>query len=419
MSRRRRLIRGGGAQSLVLGGQLPSFVTFTRASSATYFDSSGDLQTASSNEARIDYLQDGSGLSGLRIEGARTNSLRTSDMTGAVSGTPGTLPDNWVVFATGGLSYTLTAGSTINNMDYLDIRISGTASPAGGFFLAFEATTQIAALTGEDWTASAKVAIIAGDTTNVNSIKFRQVERTSGGSLVNDNQSADFKSSLTSSLQDSSYSVTFSGGGTVARNQPGIILDFAAAAADITLRIAIPQVEEGEFATSFIPTTSAAATRAADVATIDISSASWFNASEGTIYIDSVYDGTIAAAAGRRLASFNNSTANELIGCGISSGGDLVGYVTDGGASQAEITGQASPAELTRYKTAFTYKANDFAISTNGGAVATDTSGTLPTVDTINIGSDYGNANQTFGIISNLRYYPVRLPNATLQGITT
>jgi hypothetical protein len=48
-------------------------INFTRASSSTYFDADGILQTAVSNIRRIDYILDGSGLCGLLIEGERIN----------------------------------------------------------------------------------------------------------------------------------------------------------------------------------------------------------------------------------------------------------------------------------------------------------------------------------------------------------
>ena len=59
-------------------GTLPSGVTFTRASTATYFDSTGTMQTAATNAPRWDYDPVTLGLRGLLIEEARTNVLLRS-----------------------------------------------------------------------------------------------------------------------------------------------------------------------------------------------------------------------------------------------------------------------------------------------------------------------------------------------------
>jgi hypothetical protein len=57
------------------------------------------------------------------------------------------------------------------------------------------------------------------------------------------------------------------------------------AAIDITLRIAAPQLELGAFPTSYIPTTTAAATRSADSAVVTPIS-SFYNQSEGTLFAE-------------------------------------------------------------------------------------------------------------------------------------
>jgi hypothetical protein len=72
-------------------------------------------------------------------------------------------------------------------------------------------------------------------------------------------------------------------------------------------------------------------------------------------------------------------------------------------------------------KGALAYKANDFATSYNGGAVATDTSGSVPTnVDRMRLGHDYlaASTGELDGTISKIIYYPKRLTNAQLQALT-
>ena len=74
---------------------ISSQVTFTRASTGTYYNSAGVLSSAAVNEARLDYNPSTLAAQGLLIEEARTNSIRNNTMVGAVAGTPGTICTNW------------------------------------------------------------------------------------------------------------------------------------------------------------------------------------------------------------------------------------------------------------------------------------------------------------------------------------
>jgi hypothetical protein len=65
------------------------------------------------------------------------------------------------------------------------------------------------------------------------------------------------------------------------------------------------------------------------------------------------------------------------------------------------------------------YKVNDFARSASGAAVVTDTSGTIPLVTQFSIGKNATNTEQPNGTIRKIAYYPRRLSNAELQGITS
>jgi hypothetical protein len=64
---------------------MPPSVTFTRASTATYFDSTGTMQTAAINAPRWDYNPSTRALQGLLIEEARTNVLLNSATLGTQS----------------------------------------------------------------------------------------------------------------------------------------------------------------------------------------------------------------------------------------------------------------------------------------------------------------------------------------------
>jgi hypothetical protein len=196
---------------------------------------------------------------GLLIEEARTNSIRNSTMQGASAGSPGTLPTNCSVSAIGTLTQTLAVG-TEYGMPYLDLRLNGITSNTS-LVLNLESVTQVAATTGQTWTGSFFVRMVAGSTTNV--ISLIQInERNNLGSNLAFSQSA-FTPTLT--LQRVVISRVFNQATTAFTNHQLAFTWSNGVAIDITLRIYQPQLEQGAFVTSAIPTYGVALTRAADI----------------------------------------------------------------------------------------------------------------------------------------------------------
>jgi hypothetical protein len=165
------------------------------------------------------------------------------------------------------------------------------------------------------------------------------------------------------------------------------------------------QLEAGAFPTSYIPTTTAAATRNASLADL-ISGAIANN-------IRSFYVEFSSPAVGTRgVVSLNDNTANERASV-LTSGTDPRLVVQDGGVEQANINGGTVAAGV-RTRVAVRINADDFAISINGGAVVTDTSGTLPTVDRLMFGRTQA-GEYLNGRIARFTGWSQLLPNATLQ----
>lgn len=165
------------------------------------------------------------------------------------------------------------------------------------------------------------------------------------------------------------------------------------------------------FASSYIPTVGATVTRNADVLTYPTTG--WFNAANGTIFAD--YTPGVSDASAHQAFSLNDGTANEVIYLGNVSSSRFV--VIDGGALQVNISG-TSITVGTRFKEAASYALNDFAISKDGGAVATDSTGTLPTVNVCSIGVGEAGSASLFGTIRRVAYWPQRLGNGVLQSLT-
>jgi hypothetical protein len=195
-------------------------------------------------------------------------------------------------------------------------------------------------------------------------------------------------------------------------------LSFAPTAGTLTLTVAgsvtFAQLEAGAFATSYIPTTVAPVTRTADSAVMTGTNFSdWFNASAGTFVTEVEPEDT---AGFRGMVSANDTTSDNCIQAYINASNSAVLEVVAGAATQAAPATALSIGGLERL--AIAYATNDFALCANGGAVAADAAGTVPTVTQLNIGTVNGTSFPFNGHIRSLSYFRTRLPNATLQALT-
>jgi len=413
-------------QGYVVGGApaveptLDPRITFTRASTATRFNSAGVLETVAANTARFHYNPTTREIEGLLIEEARTNSIRNNTMQGAVAGTPGTLPTNWGVSGLGTLTQQIVGTGTANGITYIDVRFSGTTSTTT-LSVIFDGSTVIAAANGQTWAQSIWTAVVAGSTANIITTQNTANLFDSGGVYLANVAYATPIFNTTSVLTRSSSVGTISTVGT-AFIRPILALAFAAGVAiDITLRIGLPQLELGAFATSAIPTTTTALTRAADVASVNTLSP-WYNASAGTLYAEFV-------------VSFDSSTSIFPIAAYVSDGtfsNTVVlyertvddtrrGNIRVGGVQQFDQTNGSAYVYGTVAKTAIAFQTNDVAFSANGTSPTTSASTTIPTVNVLGLGSTNslgGSLSPLNGYLRRITYYPRRLSNAELQSIT-
>jgi len=175
------------------------------------------------------------------------------------------------------------------------------------------------------------------------------------------------------------------------------------------------QLEAGLSPSSYIPTTSAAVTRTADsVSMTSTAFTAWHSAAQGTLYVEAT---AAATGATRGLASLNDGSGSNVTQLFLTSS-DAPRLEVYNGATQANLTASAVT-PTTAFKVAGAYKANDFALCSNGGAVGTDTSGAVPTVTQLSIGAINGATSPLNGHIRRITYWPTRLANAELQAITT
>ena len=390
---------------------LDNRITFSRGTTATYFNSAGVLTTAGTAEARFDYNPSTLAAQGLLIEEQRTNSVSNNTMQGAVAGTPGTAPTNWSVSTTGsGITREIVGTGTENGITYIDIKFSGTASATTAFTI-FPAGVvgAVAASSGQTWTNSLWVKIVAGGTSQ---FFIAMQEFDSGSNFLRGPATSQ---ALTSTLTRYTQTVTI-GASTASIRSGGYLSVTNTEVVNITLRIGLPQLELGAFATSVIPTTTTALTRSADVATMTGTNfSSWFNATAGTLSITGSTFGS--ATTNRRMAFMTDGSTNNRIGLlfNASNRGQFLVVSSSSVVASPENTVVAitSPSRI-----AAAYALDDYAMSINGAAVVTDNSGALPSgVNQMSIGSQLSNEFVN-GYIQRISYYPVRLPNSTLQALT-
>jgi hypothetical protein len=414
--------RGGATLSLDFinnDNVLDSRITFTRASSASYYDSTGTLQTAAINAPRFDYNPSTLAARGLLIEEARTNSVRNSS---AVGGSAGVAPTNWSASGTSGsgVTATVSAVGTENGIPYVDLAITGTATATGtAFSFSFETASGAAASASTAYAQSFFLKLVNGsqsDTTLNSRIRWNNVS----GSVIT---TVDSPAITPTTAALSSQRVSFSGTSPLltAYIQPQLrIAVVNGTTYNFTLRVAYPQAELGAFATSVIPTTTVAATRSQDVATMTGTNfSSWYNQSQGTFVTQFVLEGVKSVAGQRVITTDDGSTTNQMLESG-SSTNTFQTTVTTGGVTQVSQTVPSfTLAGFTTYKSALGYADNNTNTAINGLLATNDTSCTMPTALTT-----FRFAASTTTVTANvwyasLKFYPIRLPDGTLQGLTT
>jgi len=389
---------------------MDSRVTFTRASNATYFDGSGILRTAGNNVPRFDVNPTTLAPLGLLIEEQRTNLLIYSEDFSNVA---------WSY-----ASATATANSTIAPDGQLTadtITSSGTAVFSQTITKAASSITYTGSYYIKGSISSFSLTIDDGTSNNRGRCVF-DLSTNTVTTQVSDGTGFSGTSGTLTAVGNGWVRLTIT---TTTNTTTNARLRSFWAGSGTSIFIWGAQLEAGAFPTSYIPTVAATATRNADVASMTGTNfSSWYRADEGTFFVD--------WTAGQDDVFINVwSVGSTVVNGGFmnmrrGNTGNLAASIIDGTVTQSGISViTGSPIAGTTYKAVSAYKVNDFAAVANGGAVGTDTSGTVPsTIGTLLIGNGWSNGGATAAneylnsTIRKIAFYPTRLSNAQLVALT-
>jgi hypothetical protein len=380
----------GVQPSLVLDfagtGTLDSRVTFTRSTTATYYNSSGVLSTAAINAPRFDYNPSTLAPLGLLIEQSSTNFCLQSTN---IAFTP-----TWLGDTSGGSVPTVTGNyATAPDGTTTATRIQLNRG-AGTYSRWQQIITGVASsiYTGSIWmkttsgTGTANVGLRI-DSTGENRVVTGQWQRFSLPTSV---------ASIAPSIQIISFT-----------SIPGT---------DVSADILVwgGQVEPLAFPTSYIPTTSAQVTRASDNASMTGTNfSSWYNNAQGSFYAEakSIYN-TSATGGARYLLANTNLNAYYL-------------YTNQGSTNMQNYDGATAIATAVTDFSVFnkfisTYGTSTKTITNNGLTV---TSGAYNQQWANNTGLGIGSGNPNGGLpwngwIKKVSFYSIQFTSAQQQSLT-
>lgn len=385
-------------------------VTFARASTATYFNSAGIMQTAASGAPRFGYDPNALTPNGLLIEESRSNiQINSNFATGWNPGSNAALTVN----AATGPDGTTSAASFLATNTTASIRETGAGTPA----TAAAGTYTVSVFMRSS--ATPTNGYIQVNTASNASIAYYDL--TAGTPVVG----ADLAAGITNKSAQITkignfwrlqFTFTTPAGATTLTPYFGACQTVSATGDNRSYTGVVgqgiylfgAQIEAGAFATSYIATTTTSVTRAADVATL--ASIPGRNPAAESFAANALL--ITSQEANPRLVGGSASTRAPLFAAAT-----LHGAITDGTALQTTNTGTLG----TVLKMASTWTSGAANVCLNAGAVAT--SATLTTGfsgdTTLKLMGDNTTTDQANGYIQRFRYWPRVLSSAELQSVTT
>ena len=400
-------------------GALDSRITFSRTEAtvkATYINSSGySAQVATLGDARFTYDLTTLAAKGLLIEGSAACLLLGSDFAGGT-----TSPTYWT-YPFGGGTSAAAASSTLGNLDTARAWAQ-TATSARPML----SSTAITLASGTTYTASMYVESVSGGLTNQDILLMNAGTATLGTATYKNN-GVTVLAGAVATVGRLETTASCTGSGTMnLRCGIGCVVTTTG-----SVNFSRPQVEAGTDASSFVPTTSLAVTRNADIAIIKTTNfSSWFTGgTTGTFFVD--WHGGVRwiTSTVRSVISTDDTATKHLHLQQVSAAGAL----RVGDKTPTYVTTSNSLTSGARTKGAFSFAypgsgtTSTVNLSLNGGTVATSSSlafSVAPTFLVLGAVSTDGSALSDTttllnGSIRQIKYYPTALTSAQLIAMTT
>lgn len=409
----------GSYTSYFTVGALPSFFTFTRASSGTYFNSSSTLSTAATDVARFDHDPSTGIAKGLLLAGSRTTYARATNNVGdswwtkwqtTVPGDSISGPDG-----TSSMKLVLEAATTQTHIVSKTLTVTAGHYFAMSFFVKAAGRTRVKlSARSNGYTDRAQIDFNLSTAAMYN-------ESVSGGATITDKQIIDcgggiYRISLSGRTHSTATSVTFEAYLKDDSDQFNYTGDITKG-----MYLGCCQIEIGTnaaFPTSYIPNTGTTsdATCASDLCSNTNLAALGFNPSGGAVVVY-FYVPSIAGSANLTLFTFDDGTSNNNLYARIVAGtGNIRFGSTVAGVGAASNTSNAVVVGALN-KAAFSFKDGEFKWCLNGGTVSS-AAYSMPDVSEMKLGRNAADGENFFGNVSRFVYYGSDLISATLQALT-
>jgi len=395
----------------------------TRATTATRVNASGLIEVVASGIPRLDYYTSGgtAGCPALLVEPSAANGILNSTDTRTSWALGATLSSGYVdVIGVSGNNITVAvSGSSIGSDAGVLRRTSNNVALASGstYTLSF-----LLKKTGTH-TIAGYYAVITGAAAGDLGAGFNVSGSFSSGQIYNTAGTTNRIRRVEqwgTDVYRCSETFTMTASGTLTQLGLGpttAVNNASHPAVGLGIAFAAPQIELGAIPTSFIPTTTAAVTRNADVLTLSGAVSGCIGQTEGTIYAE--FTNTLVASYVEGYMYRVFADANNEIWARKEGGTNTYSFRWRANSQNTTFLNVAVPNEVN--KIAFGYKSGDTALFLNGSQVATtntDVRAFSINPTTIALGST--SSGQFFNDrIRAVALYTTRLTNAQLASLTS
>jgi hypothetical protein len=386
-------------------------ITFTRDSVGTYVGDDGLIKYASNNTPRFDHDPTTGESLGLLIEESRTNILGlSSDLTdnngndwdninGTISVNQTTAPDGTTTAA----SFTASAGNAEHSVVFAEL------VPTGN-------------VTASVWVKPNTYSIVSF-------VLYGEANSTVSYNLSTEtvyNQGSNVSRATITEYPNGWYRISATMNCTVSNSRVYRLFastgNFNAGGSE-SFYYWGPQVESGNFETSYIPTyvSNTSVTRDDDDAVIKGTDfTDFYNETEGTLFAEFNTEATSGNVSKWVMSMRQPDNNNNYIAMTTYNTAKQPITINNNGSSQAGITGGGNVVAGVFNRMVGSYKLNDVDAAVDGTLLTPDTNATMPTgLTQMDIGRGWTNSDQKLeGRIKSIKYYNKKLPDAQLQGLT-